>query len=72
VAFVDFLAAGFFATTTFAVDLFDVVTGAADARRLIGVGMVFGFGVARTCLIALVCSCRVVRNSWWPSRPATK
>jgi hypothetical protein len=53
---VDFLATGFFATAAFAVDLLDVFTGAADARRLVGAGIVFGLGVARTCLIALVCS----------------
>jgi hypothetical protein len=27
---------------------------------------------ARTCLMALVCSSSVIRNSWWPSRVATK
>ena len=32
----------------------------------------FGGSVARTCLIAVVCSSSVVRNSWWPSRLATK
>jgi hypothetical protein len=63
VVFDDFLARGFFATAAFAVDLLDVVTGAAEARRFTGVGIVFALGVARTCLTALVCSCRVVRNS---------
>ena len=36
-------------------------------------GLVFRDGsVARTCLIAVVCSWSVIRNSWWPSRLATK
>jgi hypothetical protein len=63
VVFADFLTTGFFATAAFAVDLLDVFTGAADASRLTGVGIAVGLGVARTCLIALVCSWRVVRNS---------
>jgi hypothetical protein len=36
-------------------------------------GFVFFDGsVARTCLIAVVCSWSVIRNSWCPSRLATK
>lgn len=43
-----------------------------EARASIrGAGFFLGL-VARTCLIALVCSSSVIRNSWWPSRVATK
>jgi hypothetical protein len=47
-----------------------VFVAVADASIM---GFVFLDGsVARTCLIAVVCSWRVIRNSWWPSRLATK
>ena len=43
-----------------------------EARATIrGAGFFLGV-VARTCLIALVCSSSVIRNSWWPSLVATK
>jgi hypothetical protein len=37
-----------------------------------GAGFFFAGVAARTCLIALVCSSSVIRNSWWPSGLATK
>ena len=57
-----------------------LVVGLAELRadRLVAAdasinGFVFRAGaLARTCRIAFVCSCSVIRNSWWPSRLATK
>ena len=43
--------------------------GAADASIS---GFFLDRAVARTCLIAFTCSSSVIRNSWWPSRLATK
>jgi hypothetical protein len=36
-----------------------------------GIGFLAGI-VARICLMAVVCSLSVMRNSWWPSLVATK
>jgi hypothetical protein len=36
-----------------------------------GAGFLAGI-VARICLMAVVCSSSVIRNSWWPSLLATK
>jgi hypothetical protein len=46
----------------------DLVVAIASMR---GAGFLAGI-VARTCLTALVCCLSVMRNSWCPSRVATK
>ena len=48
----------------------DVLFEAIASMR--GAGFFFAGVTARTCLIALVCSSSVIRNSWWPSGLATK
>jgi hypothetical protein len=83
---VDFFGAAFVTGAAFVAVLFAVtreagllpdfaalragVVGAADAS-MSGLAF-FGRTVARTCLIAFACCSSVIRNSWWPSRLATK
>ena len=59
------LVTAFEAVGAFALDLVDVLAGVASATLRTPVSLV---NLAeRTCLIALVCSPNVIRNSWWPS-----
>jgi hypothetical protein len=77
--FADFFAAGFFAEAVLVTEDFDVVF---DADLAVGFGAVAiatrstpvspASLLARTSLIADVCSPSVIRNSWWPSGLATK
>jgi hypothetical protein len=65
--------ADFFAETFLVAGLAEVAVLFDDAKFLIAVVLLaLTAGVRRTSRIALVCSSRVIRNSWWPSRLATK
>ena len=52
-----------------ALGLFAPVEAIASIR---GAGFFFAGIEARICLMAVVCSSSVMRNSWWPSLLATK
>ena len=85
VLLVDFFGAAFTAVFVagFGVTLLVVLAGAfvvvVFVERLVGAAdanikgfVFFGGAFPRTCLIAFTCSVSVIRNSWWPSRVATK